>query len=199
MCKLGDATICDELCAMRSHHGKSEYAKFCKGLTLTTDSSATSESWAETSSEESTSTGEIGGDGSMSRAFQFWMVATVASVIMAMAAVHMGQRKNPLVAQGIARGVSGAGAGAAGLSGAVGRRLTAVSSFADGVFPTSRSVSMAGVGVGAGVGVIAASAAAVEMSSYKLDDTDVENERDAGGVNPNYPPHEEGIEQSCLV
>lgn len=168
MCKLGDAYACDELCEMRSHHGKSEYAKFCKGLTLTSDT--TSESWAQEENYDGLE-GNVGGEGSMSRAFQFWMLATAASVVMAMVAVFMGQRRERREARGI-------GAGGAVLSGAVGRRHTAVSAFADGVLPSRVAGGVAAGAVG--------SAAAVEMSSYQLDD---------GGVNPDYPPEEEGVEQ----
>lgn len=94
------------------------------------------------------SSGGVGVVSDMAKRFQWWMLAAGAAVVMALVAVVLGQRKENRQKRQ-ERAV---------LSGAVGRRLNAVSAFADGVLPVrnrTHNVNAAGE--------------QVEMSGYKLD------------------------------
>lgn len=98
-------------------------------------------------------------EGNYAKGFQFWMVAAAASVGMALVAVHLGQRKERHTEEELMEDERYDGNGddasaGANVKGSVGRRMAAVSAFADGV-----------------IGRKSKSSKQVELSEYQLDDS----------------------------
>lgn len=93
----------------------------------TTSSSEYMEYSASSSSEaeDSANTNNITSSGAM-KGFQYWMLILAGSVMSAMVAIHMGQRKDP------------AGGRRHDMSGSVMRRVGAVNAFAAGLFPSTK-------------------------------------------------------------
>ena len=92
-----------------------------------TDGTYSSSSYVSSSSEaeDAANTNNITSSGAMA-GFQYWMLVAAASVMSAMFAIHMGQRKDP------------AGARRHDMSGSVMRRVGAVNAFAAGFFPATK-------------------------------------------------------------
>jgi hypothetical protein len=85
---------------------------------------------ADTTEYNGQDTASGGGFANASKGFQFWMIATMGSVLGAMIAIHIGQKKNRPNGQGHE------------MSGAVARRMGAVSAFAEGAFPCATKEQM---------------------------------------------------------
>jgi len=155
-CSSNHYEDCEELCSMQSESHKSHYVNFCTATTETTTSES-AYSGADSSVDayaDSSTPGNVTMDGNYSMGFQFWMVAAAASVGMALVAVHVGQRKERDTGE-IMEDDDDAMSGGANVKGAVGRRMAAVSAFADGVINTGG----------------AKSSKQVELSEYQLDDS----------------------------
>ncbi|KAL3918862.1 MAG: hypothetical protein SGILL_004045 [Bacillariaceae sp.] len=153
-CFNGNSAKCAELCSMAtSDHHKSHYKElFCDASSGSSTTTQYNEASDASSFSGSTTPGGFNTGGAMAKGFQWWMVAAAAAVVMALVAVIMGQKRDG------SRGQRSA------MSGAVGRRFTAVNAFADGIFPTKKpsAVEMAPAAAG-GVAVAAAS------GDYQLD------------------------------
>lgn len=176
---------CNTLCSMsESDPRKSHYSRFCdsNGGSSSSGSSSYSanavndESDTSSSYSGSTTSGSIGTGGANFKGFQWWMLATGAAVVMAMAAIHIGQRKD----------YSRYNADRSMMNGAVGRRFTAVTAFAKGIFPTKpkATVEMAASGASGG---------------YQLDTDDATAPVDADNLSTSSPeelPAEDGKERS---
>ena len=157
-CMGGNTYSCNTLCSMKSQSHKSQYSTFCDSdSTSTTTSSA--ESSDVNSYTDNTAPGSVTTEGNYSKGFQFWMVATAASVGLALVAIHLGQRKeretDPYPDGGDDNeSLSSSYSGGANARGSVGLRLAAVSAFADGMMPGTTNNTKQ-----------------VELSEYQLDDT----------------------------
>jgi len=128
---------CTDLCNMASQDRKSHYANlhFCKS-----ESSSSSSSSAATGVDaynDNSAPGSFVSDGNYAAGFEFWMAAVVASVAMAMVAVHIGQRREYRTPEDESRG--------APVRGSVGRRVAAVAGLMNGVLsaPPPQQVEMA--------------------------------------------------------
>lgn len=161
-CERGDSEKCAELCAMAStDHHKAHYADmFCEGGSGGSSSSSSAAAVNEASDSSfsgSTTPGGVNQGGSYSKGFQWWMLATAGAVIMALAAIHMGQKRDQ-------RNLGERSA----MAGAVGRRFTAVNAFAEGMFPSKKSTAVEMAPAAAA----AAGGAAVASGDYQLDGDD---------------------------
>ena len=98
-----------------------------QGDGTSTDGTTSYSSYVSSSSEaeDAANTNNITSSGAM-KGFQYWMLVVAGSVMSAMVAIHMGQRKDP------------AGAGRHDMSGSVMRRVGAVNAFAAGLFPSTK-------------------------------------------------------------
>ena len=87
---------------------------------------------ASSSGEEASATNTNSTSSGAKKGFQYWMLVAAGSVMSAMAAIHLGQRKDPAAGQ------------RHDMSGAVMRRVGAVNAFAAGLFPSTqgRAVEM---------------------------------------------------------
>lgn len=107
-----------------------------------------------------------------------------AAVIMALVAIIMGQRKDN----------SRTDPERSMMTGAVGRRFTAVTAFASGIFPTKHNKKAA-------VEMSAAGGAGGAAAAYHLDGDDATAPVDVDNMStasPDQPPAEEGVEQSYV-
>jgi len=166
--RIGDHKLCNEcthhansgscntLCSMSSSNSrKTHYSKFCDSTTST----SSSESNSVDAYNDNSAPGSVTTEGNYSKGFQFWMVATAASVGLALVAIHLGQRKEretDLYPDGDDdnESLSSSYSGGANARGSVGLRLAAVSAFADGMMPISNNNNKQ-----------------VELAEYQLDDT----------------------------
>ncbi|KAL3935706.1 MAG: hypothetical protein SGARI_002861 [Bacillariaceae sp.] len=158
-CMKGNGVSCEQLCAMASDHHKSHYKDmFCEdgsgGATYSSESAVNEAS--DSSFSGSATPGGINQDGAYAKGFQWWMLATAGAVCMALAAIHMGQKRD-------ARNLGERSA----MAGAVGRRFTAVNAFAEGMFPSKKAAAVELAPAAATVG-----GAAVASGDYQLDNDD---------------------------
>jgi hypothetical protein len=159
-CERGNAEKCAELCAMAStDQHKAHYADmFCDGSDGSSSSSSSSAYVADEANSGSTTPGGVSQGESFAKQFPWWMMATAGAVIMALAAIHMGQKRdNRTLGERSA------------MAGAVGRRFTAVNAFAEGMFPSKKSVA---VEMAAPAAAMAAGGTAVASGDYHLDGDD---------------------------
>jgi hypothetical protein len=91
------------------------------------DYSSESESTADAYNEDATF--NAGTKASMTSQMNMWLFATVGSVIAALGAIHIGQRKNPNGSRGRHE-----------MTGVITRRATLVSAFATGFMPTKETL-----------------------------------------------------------
>ena len=157
-CEKGNSAKCAELCAMAysDPHKHNYAAMFCE------DGSGGAETYSANSAVDSSSSsysgsatpGGINQDGAYAKGFQWWMLATAGAVCMALAAIHMGQKRD-------ARNLGERSA----MAGAVGRRFTAVNAFAEGMFPSKKAAAVE-------LAPAAAAGAAVASGDYQLDNDD---------------------------
>ena len=158
-CMGGNTNSCNTLCSMKSQSHKSHYSNFCESESTTTTTSS-AESSDVNSYTDNTAPGSVTTEGNYSKGFQFWMVATAASVGLALVAIHLGQRKErdtdpyPDGGDNDNESLSSSYSGGANARGSVGLRLAAVSAFADGMMPGTTHTTKQ-----------------VELSEYQLDDT----------------------------
>jgi len=136
-CNNGNGSSCQSLCDMSNSDKKrkAHYAEYCNDGEDTATQYSTADAYVDNSETGSVTTGD-----NYSKGFQFWMVATAAAVGMALVAIHLGQRKERENSDEIADDESSVGAN---VTGSVGRRLSAISAFADGVIPTNKQVELA--------------------------------------------------------
>lgn len=155
--------FCDRAADMEA---KGDYTSSASGSSLDTSCQQTyvnvnegnQESAVEADEYAGQSSGGVGVVSDMAQRFQWWMAAVAAAVVMALVAIVLGQKKENREK----RQQDGAV-----LSGAVGRRLNAVSAFADGVLPVRNRTNN-----------VNAAGEQVEMSGYKLDnDNDAASSR----------------------
>mmetsp|Transcript_5955 Transcript_5955/g.10789 ORF Transcript_5955/g.10789 Transcript_5955/m.10789 type:complete len:290 (+) Transcript_5955:143-1012(+) len=188
---------CQTLCEMSTYdHHKASYFRFCDESASTSDSSGSSSAYVANANDGSgvyggnTSPGGIGSGGSYSKSFPWWMFATAAAVLMAMVAIHMGQRKDHDRAQ------------RSNMTGAVGKRYHAVEAFVQGFMPSKNvelaAASSAAAGAYALDGENADDAATAETSEEYTPapdgDVDVDNP-----TTSTAGPAEQGVEQSYIV
>jgi hypothetical protein len=159
-CMGGNTGSCNTLCSMKSQARKSHYSKFCGSdstTSTTSESSYNGESSSVDAYTDNSAPGSVTTEGNYSKGFQFWMVATAASVGLALVAIHLGQRKeretDPYPDGDDNESLSSSYSGGANARGSVGLRLAAVSAFADGMMPSTNTTKQ------------------VELAEYQLDDT----------------------------
>jgi hypothetical protein len=176
---------CDKLCSMSmSDARKVSYSRFCDSSgssSSSSSSSSVSSNEADSSYNGNTSPGGIGSGGQFAKGFPWWMLAMAAAVIMALVAIIMGQRKDN----------SRTDPERSMMTGAVGRRFTAVTAFASGIFPTKHNKKAA----------VEMSAAGGAAAAYHLDGDDATAPVDVDNMStasPDQPPAEEGVEQSYV-
>ncbi|KAG7342743.1 hypothetical protein IV203_020687 [Nitzschia inconspicua] len=166
---------CDKLCSMSMTDArKVSYARFCDSSEGSETDVSNSESAVE-AYNGNTSPGEIVHGGNFAKGFQWWMAAMAAAVIMAIVAIIMGQRKDN----------SRTDPERSMMTGAVGRRFTAVAAFANGIFPTKNS----------GKADVEMAPAAAGASSYHLDGDDATAPADADNMST-ASPDQHGLERS---
>jgi len=117
---------CDKLCNKKSQPGKSHFSQFCNMSASASSTASASANSNVDSYNGGTTPGGFISDGSYSVGFQFWMVAVAMSIGMAIAAVHIGQRREDLNNED--KSLLGAE-----VRGSVGRRAVVVSGLMDGV------------------------------------------------------------------
>jgi len=142
-CNNGNGSSCQSLCDMSySDDHKSHYSRYCgdSGTETQTQYSYNEDSNNADAYIGNSETGSVATGENYSKGFQLWMVATAAAVGMALVAIHIGQRKERENPDEIADDESSVGAN---VTGSVGRRLSAISAFADGVMPTNKQVELA--------------------------------------------------------
>lgn len=127
-CDDGVSSACAELCDMAHMPHREKYNKFCSvsssnSVNAAEYDEATVDAYQGNSSPESVVSVENHATG-----FQVWMAAVVASVAMALVAIHMGQRKERL-----SEGMDDDDAPGENVAGSVGRRMHAVSGLVDGM------------------------------------------------------------------
>jgi len=152
---------CETLCAMKSNSHKSHYSQFCESSDSSTTTTSSSESSTNSASSSTNSVdayvdnstpGNVTMEGNYAKGFQFWMVAAAASVGMALVAVHLGQRKEQQTEDELMEDEEEQYDNG-DVKGSVGRRMAAVSAFADGVIGRKSSSKQ------------------VELSEYQLEDS----------------------------
>ena len=95
--------------------------------TYSSSSSSSSYYSASSSSEAESATSSTTGTSSPAlKGFNYWLLVAAGSVMSAMAAIHLGQRKDPAAAR------------RHDMSGSVMRRVGAVNAFAAGFFPSTK-------------------------------------------------------------